>query len=604
MKKSYSFFHKNITTKLFIVNGLVCIALGLVVIVVLFSFQNVKEILSTVFARQAEQAIENAQIGRGLSRILSDTNLLVTTFYGKDEFLKSEGESLISEITALTAKSTDAEIKASLENFTQKIREVLEKCGKVNHSRGEIRAINQQMNTNLQGLEEALAERILNLATEGEDISAMEQLNAMIPGHYESLLRISLRLAEEGLEHFKLPLEDYEHPILSMLEELSLRFQTLAGTYPEISRYGTLLTDNIRKYSDTMLRFYQVAEKLHTRLNGMNGKKEELLAMMEETDARIADTTETAARDLTAKIFRSAMGSLVIFFVTLPVVIFAFLLSRSVRKSLNHVIHGLLNTFDQMAGASVQVLSASQNMSERSSEQAASLEEMSVSLEEMTAMTRQNADDASHAFGIMKGSVRDIKDAGAAMTRMTQFIEEISDASEEIRKIIKAIDKIAFRTNLLALNAAIEAARAGEAGAGFAVVSDEVRNLAMQSADAAKDTAAIIKATVRKMQDGSELIATANEAFDRVKTVGQKVGKLLSNISAASDDQAQGIGHISEAAAEMDTRVQQNAAYAQELAVTSENMNIQAGQMNRFVQKLATLTARCGEKEAIMEDKD
>ncbi len=91
MKKSYSFFHKNITTKLFIVNGLVCIALGLVVIVVLFSFQNVKEILSTVFARQAEQAIENAQIGRGLARILFDTNLLNVTFYGKDEFYLPDG---------------------------------------------------------------------------------------------------------------------------------------------------------------------------------------------------------------------------------------------------------------------------------------------------------------------------------------------------------------------------------------------------------------------------------------------------------------------------------------------------------------------------------
>ena len=166
---------------------------------------------------------------------------------------------------------------------------------------------------------------------------------------------------------------------------------------------------------------------------------------------------------------------------------------------------------------------------------------------------------------------------------------EISQASEETGKIIKTIDEIAFQTNLLALNAAVEAARAGEAGAGFAVVADEVRNLALRAADAAKNTSNLIEDTVKKVKQGSEIVARTNEAFGKVASGSKKAGQLIGEITAASQEQAQGIGQVSTAIAEMDRVVQQNAANSEESAAASEELNAQAEQLKEFVQQLVAI---------------
>ncbi len=168
-------------------------------------------------------------------------------------------------------------------------------------------------------------------------------------------------------------------------------------------------------------------------------------------------------------------------------------------------------------------------------------------------------------------------------------MQEISKASEETSKIIKTIDEIAFQTNLLALNAAVEAARAGEAGAGFAVVADEVRNLAMRAAEAAKNTAALIEGTVKKVSDGTSLVKTTSDAFKEVAGSAAKVGELVGEIAAASTEQAQGIEQVNIAVTEMDKVTQQNAATAEESASASEELNAQAEEMKSFVADLAAM---------------
>ncbi len=184
-------------------------------------------------------------------------------------------------------------------------------------------------------------------------------------------------------------------------------------------------------------------------------------------------------------------------------------------------------------------------------------------------MTRQNAEHAKQANLLMTETSQVVLAANSSMDQLTTAMVEIGKASEDTSKIIKTIDEIAFQTNLLALNAAVEAARAGEAGAGFAVVADEVRNLAMRAAEAAKSAADLIEGTVQKVIDGSDIVEKTSAEFAKVSVSADKMGGLVCEIMAASNEQAQGIEQINKAVSEVDKVVQRNAANAEESASAS-----------------------------------
>ena len=201
----------------------------------------------------------------------------------------------------------------------------------------------------------------------------------------------------------------------------------------------------------------------------------------------------------------------------------------------------------------------------------------------MASMVKQNADNANQANKLMQESGEVVKRATQSMSDLTTSMEDISKASEETQKIIKTIDEIAFQTNLLALNAAVEAARAGEAGAGFAVVAEEVRNLAMRSADAAKNTADLLEGTVKKVKAGSDLVEKTGGEFNEVAESSGKVSVLVDEIDVASSEQSKGIEEVNKAVAEMDKVTQQNAANAEESASASEEMSGQAEELNSML---------------------
>ena len=289
-----------------------------------------------------------------------------------------------------------------------------------------------------------------------------------------------------------------------------------------------------------------------------------------------------------AHAIRNFIAIAVIIFLVITIIGVAFF-ARRITSPIQTAVDQMGEAAHQVAAASSQVASASQSLAEGSSEQAAAIEETSSSLEEMSSMTKQNAGNASQADSLMKEANQVIQKANGSMESLTRSMGEISAASEETSKIIKTIDEIAFQTNLLALNAAVEAARAGEVGAGFAVVADEVRNLAMRAADAAKNTSGLIEGTVKKIKDGSNLVVKTNEAFAEVAVNASKVGELVGEIAAASQEQAQGIDQINKAVAEMDKVTQQTAANAEESASASEEMNAQAEQMKHISSTLAII---------------
>ena len=264
-------------------------------------------------------------------------------------------------------------------------------------------------------------------------------------------------------------------------------------------------------------------------------------------------------------------------------------LVRSIVTPINRIVKILTEGAEQVGTSSEQVSASSQSLGQSSSEQAASLQETTASLEEMSSMTQQNAGNARQADGLMIETKEVVNTANESMAQLMTAINEITDASNETSKIIKTIDEIAFQTNLLALNAAVEAARAGEAGAGFAVVADEVRNLAMRAAESAKNTSVLIEDTSNKVKEGSGIVTTTNDAFSKVSEGSGKVADLISEIAAASGEQARGIEQINQAILEMDKVTQQNAAGAEESASASEEMSAQAQQMRAMISELVSL---------------
>jgi methyl-accepting chemotaxis protein len=263
-------------------------------------------------------------------------------------------------------------------------------------------------------------------------------------------------------------------------------------------------------------------------------------------------------------------------------------------RPISGIIRTLTRTAHRVSGASDRVATTSFQLSEGAGEQASALEETSASLEQMAASTRQNADSANEADGLMRESNRIVGLATTSMEELTASMKGISQASDETSKIIKTIDEIAFQTNLLALNAAVEAARAGEAGAGFAVVAEEVRNLAMRAAEAAKSTEELIQKTVDKVKEGSGIVDRTAKAFSNLSQNSAKGGEIVSGIAESSSEQARGVDQINRAVSDMDGVVQKNTLNAGESASAAEELKRQAGRMNEIVEALVALVGNIG----------
>lgn len=264
---------------------------------------------------------------------------------------------------------------------------------------------------------------------------------------------------------------------------------------------------------------------------------------------------------------------------------------RRLKKGLTESFGNILSVSEQVSAGASQVSSGAQTLAQGATEQASSIEELSASITEITQHVMDNANDASRASHlthegreIMESSVREMELARQAM-------EEISVTSKNISKVIKAIDDIAFQTNILALNAAVEAARAGAAGKGFAVVADEVRNLSQKSAEAAKNTTALIESSIQAVEKGTAIVNKTSEGFSIVAQKAAESSVLVEEIASKAQQQAAAISQIKIGIEQVSSVVQMNSATSEESAAASEELSSQADVLKNLVSQFKLATA-------------
>jgi methyl-accepting chemotaxis protein len=277
---------------------------------------------------------------------------------------------------------------------------------------------------------------------------------------------------------------------------------------------------------------------------------------------------------------------------------FGIFLSLSISRSLNRIVTEAGEGAQQIASAATQVSSAAQGVAQGSQEQAAALEQSSSSLEELSSMTKQNTANAKQASLLANEAKTMMAKSAEGAQDMDSKMREIKSASDQTSKIVKTIDEIAFQTNLLALNAAVEAARAGEAGKGFAVVAEEVRNLAIRAAEAAKNTGSLIEENVVRVAGGVQVIEGLRNSLNQTVVAADKVTNLANEVAAASDEQTKGIEQINLAVSQMNTVTQQNAANAEEAASASEEAAGQAESLQEQIRELQSMVHGGGDSTA------
>ncbi len=258
---------------------------------------------------------------------------------------------------------------------------------------------------------------------------------------------------------------------------------------------------------------------------------------------------------------------------------------RATQQALRQIVQDVRASSAEILHASTEIAAGAMDLSARTERTAANLEQTAASMEQISGTVKATAEHADEAARLAGHNAREAQTGGTVMTQVVATMGEIAGSSTRIGEIIGTIDGIAFQTNILALNAAVEAARAGEQGRGFAVVAAEVRALAQRSAQAAREIKQLVQESIERAENGSRVVADAQQAIGRIVDSTQRVGQLISDIAHGAREQATGVQQVGQAAQELDGTTQQNAALVEQTAAS-------AGSLKQRATKLAERVAR------------
>ncbi|MEZ4528998.1 MAG: methyl-accepting chemotaxis protein [Desulfobacterales bacterium] len=540
-----------------------------------------------------------------------------------------------NQLQSLNEKLQESDIRVDLEpiremraGFFDQVLKVMESHRHQNAMEKEVNARIQSFRTQHHSLQDLLdifitdAQASLNKKEDGgrtlvqSGYATIEDMHDLLKNLFES--NVPLLAGGISLQGYLIQLQRIAETYVSekdsgRLKKLRNDFEQtgkkIGNRIKKLNRYMLSEADN-QHYTQLKTEFEKLREivtdeqglfSIHDRFLETLAEIEDARGFLDKTvknfESALVDITETLtvlnkkAKTETEKEVRFSRHFIGIF-ILLGVMLSlsgALLLGIYIERPLREVTKGLSDSVFAAASASDQIASASQKVAEGASGQAAASEQASASLNEMSKAGEITSNLTMGAGDLMKENIKKSVKTVRLLTDLTEKIRRVENDSDQIAQIIKNIDEIAFQTRLLALNAAIEAARAGENGSGFAVVAQEVKNLALRTTEAAKSTQELLDRNLLRISESVKSIASINRDFSGIVASATSMGDKTKAITDASRTLAHSIKQIHEGVREMDRVAQENAANAEELAGASETLHSQAEHLAKYMEKLTPL---------------